>query len=130
MTNKPMEIPKQLVWQAWKRVKTASGGPGVDGISIKAIEESLSGNLYKLWNRMASGSYFPKPVKQVAIPKENGTRYLGVPTVTDRIAQTVVLIQMEKVLEPIFLGESYGARRGKSAHQAVAECGDFQDSCH
>ena len=122
MTNKPMDIPKQLVWQAWKRVKAASGGPGVDGVSIKAFEESLSGNLYKLWNRMASGSYFPKPVKQVAIPKEKGTRYLGVPTVTDRIAQTVVLIQMEKALEPVFLDESYGARRGKSALDAVAKC--------
>ena len=120
--NKPFNIPKKLVWNAWHRVKAKSGSLGIDGIKIEKYEEGLKENLYKLWNRMSSGTYFPKPVKQVAIPKGKGVRLLGVPTVEDRIAQVTVLLQMESELESTFYDESYGARRDKSALQAVGEC--------
>ena len=120
--NKPFNIPKKLVWNAWHRVKAKSGSPGIDGMTIEKYEEGLKENLYKLWNRMSSGTYFPKPVKQVAIPKGKGVRLLGVPTVEDRIAQVTVLLQMESELEYTFYDESYGARRDKSALQAVGEC--------
>src|SRR5262249_10856214 len=89
--TKPFEISKALVWKAFQRVKANGGSSGVDGESIEAFERNLSGNLYKVWNRMVSGSYFPPPVKGVSIPKRTGgTRMLGVPTVADRVAQTVV----------------------------------------
>ena len=123
MNHKPFEIPKRLVWEAWKKVKSSKGGPGIDGVSLENYEEHLSGNLYKLWNRMSSGSYFPKPVKQVDIPKAlGGTRSLNVPTVEDRIAQTVVRLQLEPSLEKLFHTDSYGARPGKSAHDALNTC--------
>ena len=98
---KPFKIPKREIWEAFKRVKANQGPAGVDGQSISAFEANLSGNLYKLWNRMSSGSYFPPPVRRVDIPKANGgTRPLGIPTVADRIAQEVVRRALEPNLEP------------------------------
>ena len=118
--NKPLKIPKQLIWQAWLRVKKNAGAAGVDKQDVKAFEEKLRGNLYKLWNRMSSGSYHPPTIMGVAIPKKTGgQRILGIPTVTDRIAQTVVKIALEPRLEKVFLPDSYGYRPNKSAHQAI-----------
>ncbi len=117
---KPFEIPKREVWEAYKRVKANQGAAGVDGQSIADFEADLSNNLYKLWNRLSSGSYFPPPVRRVDIPKGDGrTRPLGIPTVADRIAQTVVKRYLEPLLEPRFHGDSYGYRPGKSALDAV-----------
>jgi RNA-directed DNA polymerase len=119
-STKSFAITKRMVYEAWKRVKANRGAAGVDGESIAQFEENLSGNLYKLWNRMASGSYFPPPVREVQIPKRTGgTRMLGVPTVADRIAQAVVRGCLEPVLEPHFDKDSYGFRPGRSAKQAV-----------
>lgn len=117
---KPFEIPKQLVWQAWLSVKVNAGSAGIDKQSIKSFEENLGKNLYKLWNRMSSGTYFPPAVKGVAIPKKSGgERMLGIPTVSDRIAQTVVKLLLEPEMERIFLPDSYGYRTNKSAHDAI-----------
>jgi RNA-directed DNA polymerase len=117
---KPFDIPKREVWDAFKRVKANQGAAGVDGQSIAEFEANLSGNLYKLWNRMSSGSYFPPPVRRVDIPKANGgTRPLGIPTVADRIAQEVARRYLEPILEPLFHVDSYGYRPGKSAIDAV-----------
>lgn len=117
---KPYDIPKQLVWQAYKRVKANRGAAGVDGESLAMFEEDLAGNLYKIWNRMSSGSYFPPPVRLVEIPKDGGgTRPLGIPTVADRVAQTVVKMVLEPLVEPGFHGDSYAYRPGKSAIDAV-----------
>jgi RNA-directed DNA polymerase len=119
--TKPFEIPKALVWEAFQRVKANGGSAGVDDESIEAFEKSLGDNLYKLWNRMGSGSYFPPPVKAVPIPKKSGgTRLLGVPTVADRVAQTVVKMVLEPALEPVFDRDSFGYRPGRSALDAVA----------
>jgi RNA-directed DNA polymerase len=121
--TKPYDISKQTVWQAWLKVKANGGAGGVDEVSIKQFEQSLKGNLYKLWNRLSSGSYFPPPVKLVEIPKKNGgVRPLGVPTVADRIAQTVVAGELEKAVEPLFDPDSYGYRPGRSALDAVEVC--------
>lgn len=118
---KPYLISKRLVWEAWKRVKANRGAAGVDGESIEVFEKDLKGNLYKLWNRMSSGSYFPPPVRQVEIPKQSGgTRALGIPTVADRVAQTVAKMELEPVVEPTFHPDSYGYRPKKSALDAVA----------
>lgn len=120
VTTKSFAITKRQVYEAWKCVKANQGAAGIDGESIADFEENLSGNLYKLWNRMTSGSYFPPPVKAVEIPKRSGgKRLLGVPTVADRIAQTVVKQSLEPLLEPIFDVDSYGYRPGKSALDAV-----------
>lgn len=120
-TAKPFAISKQLVFDAWKAVKANAGSSGVDKETIADFESDLKNNLYRLWNRMSSGSYFPPPVKAVTIPKKNGgQRILGVPTVTDRVAQMVVKRVLEPNLEPIFLPDSYGYRPGKSALDAVA----------
>lgn len=120
-TTKPFDISKRLVWEAYKRVKANAGAAGVDGQSLEDFERSLTNNLYRIWNRMASGSYFPSPVKAVSIPKKaGGKRILGIPTVADRIAQTVVKLVLEPQLEPHFHADSYGYRPGKSAHQALA----------
>jgi RNA-directed DNA polymerase len=117
---KPYGIPKQLVWEAYKRVKANRGAAGVDGESLAAFEKDLKGNLYKVWNRMSSGSYFPPPVRLVEIPKDNGgKRPLGIPTVGDRVAQTVVKMVLEPLVEPKFHPDSYGYRPGKSALDAV-----------
>jgi RNA-directed DNA polymerase len=118
--GKAYVIPKQLVWEAYQRVKANRGAAGVDGQSLAAFEEDRKGNLYKVWNRMSSGSYFPPPVKLVEIPKDNGgKRPLGIPTVADRVAQTVVKMVLEPQVEPIFHPDSYGYRPGKSALDAV-----------
>jgi len=117
---KPYDIPKHLVWEAYQRVKANRGAAGVDGESLAAFEQDLKGNLYKIWNRMSSGSYFPPPVRLVEIPKENGgSRQLGIPTVADRIAQTVVVMVLEPLVEPKFHPDSYGYRPGRSALDAV-----------
>ena len=119
--TKPFVIPKALVWEAFQRVKANGGSAGVDNESIEEFEKSLGDNLYKLWNRMGSGSYLPPPVKAVPIPKKSGgTRVLGVPTVADRVAQTVVKMVLEPVLEPVFDRDSFGYRPGRSALDAVA----------
>jgi RNA-directed DNA polymerase len=119
-STKPFRISKQAVWTAYQQVKANHGAAGVDGESIDAFDARLKDNLYKLWNRLASGSYFPPPVKVVAIAKkEGGQRLLGVPTVADRIAQTVVKQALEPLVEPQFHRDSYGYRPGKSAHQAL-----------
>lgn len=118
---KPYDIPKQLVWDAYQRVKANRGAAGVDGESLAMFEKDLKDNLYKVWNRMSSGSYFPPPVRLVEIPKDNGgTRPLGIPTVGDRVAQTVVKMVLEPLVEPVFHPDSYGYRPGRSALDAVA----------
>ena len=117
---KPFKIPKRDVWEAFKRVKANQGAAGVDGQSIAEFEANLSDNLYKLWNRLSSGSYFPPPVRRVDIPKASGgTRPLGIPTVADRIAQEVARRYLEPIVEPVFHPDSYGYRPGKSAIEAV-----------
>lgn len=117
---KPFSISKTIVWEAYKRVKANAGAAGVDRQSIEAFEKDLTGNLYKLWNRMASGSYFPPPVRRVDIPKSGGgTRSLGIPTVTDRIAQMVAKLVLEPEVEPCFHPDSYGYRPERSAIDAV-----------
>ena len=118
---KPFSIPKREVWEAFKRVKANQGAAGVDGQSILEFEADLSRNLYKLWNRLSSGSYFPPPVKRVMIPKRDGggERALGIPTVADRVAQEVARRYLEPILEPVFHADSYGYRPGKSAVDAV-----------
>lgn len=118
---KPFEIPKRLVWAAWRQVRANQGAAGVDGVSLAAFEQDLEGNLYKVWNRMSSGSYHPPPVRLVEIPKDNGgLRPLGIPTVADRVAQTVVKMVLEPEVEPRFHPDSYGYRPGRSALDAVA----------
>jgi len=119
-TDKPFMIDKRRVYEAYKAVRSSKGGAGVDGQTIEAFEADLKGNLYRIWNRMSSGSYFPPPVRAVPIPKKSGgQRILGVPTVSDRIAQMVVKQLIEPDLDPIFLHDSYGYRPGKSALDAV-----------
>lgn len=114
-------ISKQSVWLAYKQVKANQGAAGADGQTIGDFEKDLKGNLYKIWNRMTSGTYLPPPVKAVEIPKKSGgTRVLGVPCVSDRIAQTVVKMHLEPALERSFHQDSYGYRPGKSAIEAVA----------
>ena len=118
---KPFDISKQLVWDAYQRVKANRGAAGVDGESLSMFEKDLKGNLYKVWNRMSSGSYCPPPVRRVEIPKENGgVRPLGIPTVGDRVAQTVAKMVLEPLVEPVFHPDSYGYRPGKSALEAVS----------
>ena len=117
---KPFDISKREVWEAFKKVKANRGAAGVDGQTIADFEADLTNNLYKLWNRMSSGSYFPPPVRRVDTPKEDGgMRPLGIPTVTDRIAQEVVRRNLEPRLEPLFHDDSYGYRPGRSAIDAV-----------
>jgi RNA-directed DNA polymerase len=117
---KPFCISKWEVWEAYKRVKANQGAAGVDGQSIAEIEVGLKDNLFKVWNRISSGSYFPPPVRRVDIPKDNGgTRPLGIPTVADRIAQTVVKRHLEPILEEKFHPDSYGYRPKKSAIEAI-----------
>ena len=124
VSGKPFDISKREVWEAYEKVKANKGAPGVDGCSIDVFEKDLKNNLYKIWNRMASGSYFPPPVLAVEIPKPHGggTRILGVPTVADRIAQTVAARRLEEKVEPIFHPDSYGYRPARSALDAVGRC--------
>lgn len=119
---KPYYISKQLVWEAYQRVKANRGAGGVDGETLAAFEKDLKGNLYKIWNRMSSGSYMPPPVRLVEIPKSSGgMRPLGIPTVGDRVAQTVVKMVLEPIVEPVFHQDSYGYRPGRSALDAVGK---------
>lgn len=114
------EISQHQVLEAYKRVKANQGAAGIDGVTFSIFEEDLKNNLYKLWNRMSSGSYFPKAVKGVEIPKKNGKkRLLGVPTITDRVAQMVVRLNFEPLVEPVFCDDSYGYRPNRSALDAV-----------
>jgi RNA-directed DNA polymerase len=120
--TKSFNIPKSLVWNAFKLVKANKGAAGVDGESIAIFEKNLKSNLYKLWNRLSSGSYFPAPVKRVEIPKADGKmRPLGIPTVTDRIAQMAIRLKFEPEVEPYFDKDSYGYRPKKSALDAVGK---------
>ena len=123
-SGKPFVISKWEVQKAWETVRANKGAPGVDGESIEEFESDLKNNLYRVWNRMSSGSYFPPPVRAVEIPKPHGggTRILGVPTVGDRVAQTVVARRLEGKVEPIFHPDSYGYRPGRSALDAVGTC--------
>ena len=119
--TKPYSIPKNLIYEAYKRVRANKGSAGVDRQSLEDFEINLKNNLYKLWNRLSSGSYFPQAVKRVEIPKaDGGMRPLGIPTVTDRIAQMAVKMQIETELEGVFHPDSYGYRPNKSAHDALA----------
>jgi len=122
-SDKPLAITKDMVWKPYQLVKRNGKAAGVDGQSLDDFAKDLENNLYKLWNRMASGSYFPPPVRRVEIPKSGGgSRLLGIPRVADRVAQRVVKQVLEPQLEPIFDQDSYGYRPGKSAHQAVECC--------
>jgi RNA-directed DNA polymerase len=121
--GKPFAIPKELVWQAWRQVKANGGAAGADGVTIEMFEKDLKDNLYRVWNRMSSGTYFPPPVRAVEIPKASGgTRMLGVPSVGDRVAQTVAAMALEPRTEAIFHDDSYGYRPRKGALDAVAVC--------
>src|SRR5580658_5492118 len=119
---KSFEISKHLVFEAWERVRANGGAPGVDKVSIAGFAAEERDNLYKLWNRMSSGSYMPGPVRAVEIPKDHGAgvRTLGVPNTADRVAQTAASKLLEERLEPIFHLDSYGYRPGRSAHDALA----------
>lgn len=122
--DKPFGIPKQMVWEAYRRVAANKGAAGVDEQSLEEFEADLGNNLYKVWNRMSSGTYFPPPVRAVEIPKPHGdgVRLLGVPTIADRIAQTVVAMHLEERTEPRFHRDSYGYRPKRSAHDALRVC--------
>jgi group II intron reverse transcriptase/maturase len=128
---KPFCIAKRDVWEAYRQVNANRGAAGVDEQSLEDFDRDLSKNLYRIWNRMCSGSYFPPPVRRVDIPKgdSGGTRPLGIPTVSDRIAQLVVKRNLEPILESVFDKDSYGYRPGKSAHDALAlarrRCWDY-----
>lgn len=120
--TKPMPISKQMVWAAYQKVKTKGKAYGVDHVSMKDFEMKLSGNLYKIWNRLASGTYFPPAVREIEIPKKDGKmRKLGIPTIGDRIAQTVVKDYMESSIDKLFHENSYGYRPMKSAYQALSK---------
>jgi RNA-directed DNA polymerase len=123
-TDKPFAVSKQAVVEAFGKVKANQGGPGVDGCTTEDFEADLRNRLYVTWNRMSSGSYFPPPVKVVEVPKPHGggVRRLGVPTVADRVAQTVVASELEKVVERKFHASSYGYRPGRSPLDAVGAC--------
>ena len=120
--DKPLPITKRMVWEAYQLVAGNGKAAGVDGQSLDEFAQDLGNNLYKLWNRMASGSYLPPAVKRVEIPKANGgIRPLGIPTVADRVAQMVVKQYLEPELDRVFDPDSYGYRPGKSAHQAIEQ---------
>jgi RNA-directed DNA polymerase len=124
---KPFDIPKQLVWSAYLSVKANDGAPGVDNQTVEDFERDLKNNLYRIWNRMSSGTYFPPPVLQVSIPKsDGGERRLGIPTVSDRIAQAVVKLYLEPIVEPRFHDDSFGYRPNRSA---VAAVGRARERC-
>jgi RNA-directed DNA polymerase len=121
--NKPFSISQAAVLQAWKKVRANKGAAGVDEVSVKEFEKKLDNNLFKIWNRMSSGSYMPPPVMRVMIPKADGKqRQLGIPTVGDRVAQMVVKMELEPKVEPLFHPDSYGYRPGKSGLDAVGTC--------
>jgi RNA-directed DNA polymerase len=120
---KSFPVHKRMVWEAYKQVKSNRGSAGIDAETIEQFDANVSGNLYKIWNRMASGSYFPSPVRTVFIPKkQGGKRPLGIPTVSDRIAQTVVKQHLEANVDAGFHSSSFGYRPGRSAHDAIRQC--------
>jgi len=120
--SKSYPITKKRVWEAFKLVRSKGGSAGVDGITIKEISESPEKHLYPVWNRLASGSYYPQAVKRVEIPKQDGKmRQLGIPTVKDRVAQMVITKELESIVEPLFSSNSFGYRPNKNAHQAVEQ---------
>lgn len=122
LQGKSHDIPKQLIWAAWLKVKGNGGAAGADGVTIEQFEERVKDNLYRLWNRMSSGSYFPGPVRAVEIPKKGGTRVLGIPNVIDRVAQTAAVLALEPEVEKVFHPDSYGYRPGRSPVDAVRVC--------
>lgn len=123
-SGKSFDIPKMLIWEAYQKVRSNKGAAGVDGQSLEDFARDERKNLFKIWNRMSSGSYFPPPVKAVEIPKPGGVgvRVLGVPSVPDRIAQTAVAMLLEPEVEPVFHPDSFGYRPGRSALDAVGVC--------
>lgn len=126
--TKSLPISKRMVYDSYLKVIDKGGSAGIDKQSIESFNAKLPDNLYKIWNRMTSGSYFPPPVRTVFIPKkQGGTRPLGIPTVSDRIAQGVVKDYLEPMLESIFHSSSFGYRPGRSAHDALKQC---QDNCN
>lgn len=122
LQGKSHDIPKRLIWDAWLKVKSKGGAAGTDGVTIEQLETRLEDNLFKLWNRMSSGSYFPGPVRAVEIPKKGGTRVLGIPNVIDRVAQTAAAMLLEPNVEKVFHNDSYGYRPGRSPEDAVRVC--------
>ena len=119
--TKSFTISKNILWNAYMKVRKNGGSAGVDGLTLDKMDSRKTDILYSLWNRMSSGSYFPKPVLRVDIPKKSGgTRCLGIPTVIDRVAQMTARMYLEPLLEPLFHPDSYGYRPKKSAHKAVA----------
>jgi RNA-directed DNA polymerase len=122
LQGKSHDIPKQLIWAAWLKVKSNGGAAGADGVTIEQFEMRLQDNLYRLWNRMTSGSYFPGPVRAVEIPKKGGTRVLGIPNVIDRVAQSAAVLELEPGVEKVFHNDSYGYRPGRSPIDAVRVC--------
>ncbi|MBV8432393.1 MAG: group II intron reverse transcriptase/maturase [Solirubrobacterales bacterium] len=122
-SGKPFAISREEVRAAWEKVRANKGAPGVDEVSVAEFERNLDNGLYKIWNRMSSGSYFPPPVRAVEIPKAGGgTRMLGVPSIGDRVAQTVAAARVEAVVEPLFCDDSFGYRPGRGVPGAVARC--------
>lgn len=122
LKDRSHDIAKRLMWDAWLKVKENGGAAGADGVTIEQFEEDLPGNLYRLWNRMSSGSYHPGPVRAVEIPKKGGIRVLGIPSVVDRVAQAAAAAALEPSVEPIFHEDSYGYRPGRAPVDAVAVC--------
>jgi group II intron reverse transcriptase/maturase len=122
LQGKSHDIPERLIWDAWLKVKENGGEAGADGVTIERFELRVKDNLYKLWNRMSSGSYFPGPVRAVEIPKKGGTRILGIPNVIDRVAQTAAAMVLEPNVEKVFHNDSYGYRPGRSPIDAVRVC--------
>jgi group II intron reverse transcriptase/maturase len=123
LLGKSYDIPKQLIWAAWLKVRSNGGAAGADGVTIEQFEDKVKDNLYRLWNRMSSGSYFPGPVRAVEIPKKHGgTRVLGIPNVIDRVAQTAAVLMLEPNVEKVFHDDSYGYRPGRSPLDAVRVC--------
>jgi len=123
LKTRTQPVRKEQVWSAWKRVKQGGKGMGIDHVSMEEIAAQPRKYLYPLWNRLASGSYFPPPVKEVPIPKGNGKeRMLGIPTILDRVAQEVIRAELEKIVEPLFHNSSFGYRPGRSAHDAIEQC--------
>ena len=123
--TKSQPITKVMVWQAFKEVKANKGSGGIDKMSWEYLEENKKTELYKLWNRLTSGSYYPNAVKQVAIPKKDGgVRKLGIPTLLDRVAQQVVKLHLERIVEPLFHNSSFGYRPHRNCHQAVKQANE------
>src|SRR6266511_2179450 len=122
LQGKSHDIPKRLIWDAWLKVKSNGGAAGADGVTIEQFEARLQDNLYRLWNRMVSGSYFPGPVRAVEIPQKGGTRVLGIPNVIGRVAQTAAVLVLEPNVEKVFHNDSYGYRPGRSPIDAVRAC--------